>query len=280
MNTQHNYSIDDLLYLMARLRDTETGCPWDCKQDFESITPHTLEETCEVIDAIERKDYPHLKEELGDLLFQVVFYGQLGEELSYFDFIGIVDSLVKKLLIRHPHVFPDGSLESSRDHAETPDMGEIRQQWEAIKQGEYSQRDESAALGDVPRTLSALARANKLQKRAANLKFDWPDYLPVVEKVHEELEEVLVEVEKDNKVRMEEELGDLMFACVNLARHLGIDSERALRLANRKFERRFEAMIELAEGLKEGGVGLETFPSLSSENKNALWEKVKAQEST
>ena len=313
MNTMPNYTIDDLLYLMARLRDSNSGCPWDRKQNFQSITPHTLEEACEVIDAIEREDYPHLKEELGDLLFQVVFYSQLGEEQQHFDFAGIVDSLVSKLVSRHPHVFLDGTLRGTfhsssdsepdssgqlkaipdaSDTPDTPDTTEIKQRWEAIKQDERKQRGESAALGDVPRTLSALMRANKLQKRASNLRFDWPDHRAVVDKVHEELGEVLAEVEKDNKPAIEEELGDLLFACVNLARHLGVDSERALRLANTKFERRFEAMMPLvdresvnSEGGGEGrleaqtGTDVEVFTTLTPEYKNRLWEAVKAAES-
>ncbi|MBQ0799154.1 MAG: nucleoside triphosphate pyrophosphohydrolase [Porticoccaceae bacterium] len=295
-----SYTIDDLLYLMARLRDPNSGCPWDRKQNFQSITPHTLEEACEVIDAIEREDYPHLKEELGDLLFQVVFYGQLGEEQQHFNFADIVDSLVNKLLSRHSHVFPDGTLRggaegasgSSRQLKDVPDTTEIKQRWEAIKQDERNQRGESAALGDVPRTLTALMRANKLQKRASNLRFDWPDHRAVVDKVHEELGEVLAEVEKDNKSAIEEELGDLLFACVNLARHLGVDSERALRLANTKFERRFEAMMPLVdrervnrESGAEGGLETQTdtdvdvFTTLTPEHKNRLWEAVKAAES-
>ncbi|MEH6543788.1 MAG: nucleoside triphosphate pyrophosphohydrolase [Porticoccaceae bacterium] len=295
-----SYTIDDLLYLMARLRDPNSGCPWDRKQDFQSITAHTLEEACEVIDAIEREDYPHLKEELGDLLFQVVFYSQLGEEQQHFDFAGIVDSLVSKLLSRHPHVFPDGTLRGGAESASgsssklkaIPDTAEIKQRWEAIKQDERKQRGELGALGDVPRTLSALMRANKLQKRASNLRFDWPDHRAVVDKVHEELGEVLAEVDKDNKPAIEEELGDLLFACVNLARHLGVDSERALRLANTKFERRFEAMMPLVdrervnrESGAEGGLETQTdtdvdvFTTLTPEHKNRLWEAVKAAES-
>ena len=282
MKTQQAYNVDDLLYLMARLRDPESGCPWDCKQDFQSITPHTLEETCEVIDAIEREDYPHLKEEVGDLLFQVVFYGQLGDERELFDFAGIVDGLVSKLLVRHPHVFPDGSLHSRRPAGEAADTREIKQRWESIKQDERSQRGESGILGDISNTLTALMRANKLQKRAANFQFDWPDYRPVVDKIHEELAEVLVEVEQNNTSGIEEEVGDLMFACVNLARHLGVDSERALRLANTKFERRFEAMVALAPQLGEAegelNAGHESFVNLTAKHKNQLWDTVKRSE--
>ena len=272
MTSIQGHGIKDLLYVMARLRDPEYGCPWDRKQDFQSISSHTLEEAYEVIDAIEREDYLHLKDELGDLLFQVVFYGQLGSERDYFSFEDIVDGLILKLVKRHPHVFPEGNLRSFRHSGEDLDNEEIKRTWESIKQKEREQRGEARALGDVPKALSALMRANKLQARAANLKFDWLDYRPVVEKIHEELGEVLDAMVTDQQEKVEEEVGDLIFASVNLARHLGVDSERALRVANSKFERRFDEMTLLAEGRGE------VFASLSLEQKNALWDEVKQRE--
>ncbi len=272
MTSIQGHGIKDLLYVMARLRDPEYGCPWDREQDFQSISSHTLEEAYEVIDAIEREDYLHLKDELGDLLFQVVFYGQLGSERDYFSFEDIVDGLIIKLIKRHPHVFPGENLRSYRHSGEEPDSEEIKRTWESIKQKEREQRGEARALGDVPKALSALMRANKLQSRAANLKFDWLDYRPVVEKIHEELGEVLDAMVTGQQEKVEEEVGDLIFASVNLARHLGVDSERALRVANSKFERRFHEMMLLAENRGE------VFSSLSLEQKSALWDEVKQRE--
>lgn len=271
MDPSKKYDLNDLLYLMSRLRNSEDGCPWDCKQDFESISTHTLEEAYEVVDAIEHKDYGHLCEELGDLLFQVVFYGQLAEEANYFNFADIVDKLVNKLLLRHRHVFPDGSLTSRRDKNKEVDLAEISQEWEKLKIAERKQRGRGTAFEDIPLGLSALIRSHKLQKRASTLHFDWSNYLPVVKKIHEELGEVLEAVEVNDPVSLEEELGDLLFACVNLSRHLGFDSERALRIANTKFERRFEAMLALfgSEGTNK------SFAELSTEDQNNLWQAVK-----
>lgn len=271
MDKRTTHSLEDLLYLMARLRNPNNGCPWDCQQNFESITSHTLEEAYEVVDAIERKDYPHLCEELGDLLFQVVFYAQIAEEEGYFNFFDIVDRSVKKLVSRHPHVFPDGTLSSHRATMEISDAGEVSKRWESIKQAERKQRGNDGVWSGIPNSLTALMRANKLQKRAANYQFDWPNHTAVVEKVQEELSEVLEEVEKGNATGIEEELGDLLFACVNLARHLDIDSERALRLANTKFERRFIAMLDLYAREEKD----KSFSDLTPELQNQLWARVK-----
>ena len=265
------YAIADLLALMARLRDPEWGCPWDLRQDFRSIAPHTLEEACEVIDAIERGAHDHLPEELGDLLFQVVFYAQLGRERGWFDFDAIVSGLVTKLVARHPHVFPGGTLDSRRDvdvdvEAE---VGEIRHAWERIKREERAERGDREPLAGIPLTLSALTRAAKLQKRAGHHGFDWPDAAPIPDKIREELGEVEAALAEGDAEHVREEVGDLLFACVNLARHLGIDGEAALRDANRKFERRFGYMIDVLDG------DIEIFQSLSPEAKEALWCRAK-----
>ena len=249
-----------------------SGCPWDRRQGFRSIAPYTLEEACEVIDAIEREDYAHLPEELGDLLFQVVFYAQLGRERQLFDFSSIVSGLVAKLIARHPHVFPDGSLASRRSTASAvPEAAAVKETWEEIKQRERLERGTVGPLGDIPLALSALTRAAKLQKRAARTGFDWQSWAAIPDKVREELAEVEAEVATGEPARIAEELGDLLFACVNLARHLGVDSEAALRAANRKFERRFAAMLEAVDD----DVG--AFSALSPAAKEALWLQAKRQ---
>ncbi|MDA7826112.1 nucleoside triphosphate pyrophosphohydrolase [Porticoccaceae bacterium] len=236
-----HYSIKDLRYLMARLRDPETGCPWDIKQSYTTIASYTVEEVYEVVDAIERNNLSDLSEELGDLLFQIIFYCQMAEEQGQFDFDTVINHITTKLVRRHPHVFPDGTLESSREGASI-DEQQIKQNWEAIKQEERQKKGNSGILDDVPNALPAQMRATKLQKRAANYGFDWPNAEGVIDKVKEELAELQLEVDSGDKARQEEELGDLMFACVNLARHLSIDPERALAKTNNKFVRRFESM--------------------------------------
>lgn len=267
------HGIATLLQVMARLRDPDGGCPWDRAQDFRSIAPHTLEEVCEVVDAIEREDYPHLQEELGDLLFQVVFHAQLGRERGLFDFAAIVDGLVTKLLMRHPHVFPGGTLDSRRDaDARTPDPSDVKQIWEAAKERERAARGEHSPLGELPLTLSALMRAAKMQKRAAHLGFDWPDATPVPGKIREELAEVEAAMAAGEPENIAEEIGDLLFACVNLARHLGVDSEAALRAGNRKFEQRFARMLALSGGAAD------SFRALSPQEKEVLWQAVKSAE--
>lgn len=234
----NRYSIDDLLYLMARLRDPESGCPWDIKQDYASIATSTLEEAYEVVDAIEKEDFVHLKEELGDLLFQVIFYSQLGKEEGRFAFDEVVSDLVEKLIRRHPHVFPDGTLESRVDNRATLPT-DVKARWEAIKQQEREAKGKAGLLADVPLNLPALSRAAKLQKRAAGVGFDWDDVKGPLDKVREELAEVEAELESGDQSRLEEELGDLLFAAVNVARYMKIDPEQALRRANQKFEKRF-----------------------------------------
>ncbi|MBQ0720015.1 MAG: nucleoside triphosphate pyrophosphohydrolase [Gammaproteobacteria bacterium] len=254
---------------MARLRNPDSGCPWDIKQDFQSIVPHTLEETYEVVDAIERGDFGHLCEELGDLLFQVIFYAQMAKEQELFDFSEIIDALAAKLLKRHPHVFPDGVLQSERKAGLVPELSAIRNNWEQQKAKDRLDKGALGRLADIPLALPALSRSEKLQKRAANHGFDWPDYRPVLDKIDEELAELREAIEGDNEQHVEEELGDLIFACVNLGRHRGFNLESCLRRANQKFETRFRAMEVICENK-----GLD-FEKLSLEGKNDLWLQVK-----
>ncbi len=219
------YTLEDLLHLMARLRDPQYGCPWDLKQNYASIVPHTIEEAYEVADTIERGDFEHLQGELGDLLFQVVYYSQLAREEGRFEFDGVVDSITRKLIRRHPHVFPTGELYAPLD---TPSLDEVqvKSRWEEIKAEERAEKstpEQLSLLDDVPTALPALSRAAKLQKRAATVGFDWPAALPVLDKVREELDEVLQAMADNDADALEDEVGDLLFAAVNLARHLTQD---------------------------------------------------------
>lgn len=253
------YRIDDLLTLMEKLRDPEQGCNWDKKQTLASLTAYTLEEVYEVIDAVETGDDAQLQDELGDLLFQIVFYTQIVREEGRFDFNAIVTAVTEKLLRRHPHVFPDGTLESFGDPAlQGIDAQEVAARWELIKNEERARKAARSAaaqppsvLEDIPASLPALDRARKLQKRAATVGFDWQQAMPVLQKLREEIDELEVEMLAGASKRVVEEFGDLMFSCVNLARHLQVDPETALRAANRKFEQRFRAMESIAaeEGL-------------------------------
>ena len=268
------YTLEDLLHLMARLRDPQYGCPWDLKQNYASIVPHTIEEAYEVADTIERGDFEHLQGELGDLLFQVVYYSQLAREEGRFEFDGVVDSITRKLIRRHPHVFPTGELYAPVD---MPSLSEtqVKSRWEEIKaeeRAEKSEPEQLSLLDDVPTALPALSRAAKLQKRAATVGFDWPDALPVLDKVREELDEVLQAMADGDADALEDEVGDLLFATVNLARHLKQDPEHALRRANRKFERRFR-FIEQA--LRDSGRPIE---DCNLDELDALWGEAKRQE--
>ncbi|UXZ95072.1 nucleoside triphosphate pyrophosphohydrolase [Pseudomonas phytophila] len=269
------YSLQDLLHLMARLRDPKYGCPWDVQQNYASIVPHTLEEAYEVADAIERGDFDDLKGELGDLLFQVVYYSQLAREEGRFEFDGVIDGITRKLIRRHPHVFPTGDLYAP---LETPRLSdeEVKQRWEEIKAQERAVKakppEQLSLLDDVPAVLPALSRAAKLQKRASQVGFDWPSALPVVDNVREELDEVLEAMADNDAAGIEEEVGDLLFAAVNLARHLKVDPENALRAANRKFERRFR-FIEQA--LRDTQRPME---DCTLEEMDALWGEAKRQE--
>ena len=270
-NQKTEYGIEDLRYLMRRLRDPQSGCPWDLKQNFQSLTSHTIEEAYEVVDAIEQDDMSHLSEELGDLLFQIIFYSQLAEEQSQFSFDDIITTITQKLIRRHPHVFPEGTIESSRVSLADAEIVEIKRVWEEIKRQERTDKGVGKTLDDIPLALPALNRALKLQKRAANVGFDWSDIKPVIEKINEEVIELEVEIKRGDKVRMADELGDLLFSCVNLARHLKLDPETSLRGANQKFKRRFESMELLA--------GKTKIEDHSADQLELLWGKVKRSES-
>ena len=233
-------NIDDLLAIMAALRDPDGGCAWDVQQTFASIAPYTLEEAYEVADAIERRDMSDLREELGDLLLQVVFHARMAEEAGSFDFGSVVEAITAKLIRRHPHVFGD-----ARDLSPAA----IKTMWNEIKAAEKAERRASLGrseaftiLADVPRAAPALVRADKLTRKAASVGFDWPDVTQVSAKVREELAEVEEAIASGNPVAIKDEIGDLLFAVANLARHCGIDPEDALRGTNTKFTRRFQAI--------------------------------------
>jgi ATP diphosphatase len=226
--------IERLLEIMRRLRDPETGCPWDIEQDFASIAPYTIEEAYEVADAIERQDWPELEGELGDLLLQSVYHTAMGEELGHFTFQTVVRNISDKMVARHPHVFGDESREKSAEQ-QTAD-------WEAIKAAERAGKAQGGALDGVAVGLPALLRAHKLQKRAARVGFDWPSTDQVIDKIQEEAAELVEARDTLTHAETVEEFGDLMFVMANLGRHLGIEPEAALRAANAKFTRRFEAV--------------------------------------
>lgn len=266
------YQLNDLLHLMARLRDPQHGCPWDLKQSYATIVPHTIEEAYEVADAIERGDFDHLPGELGDLLFQVVYYSQLAREEGRFEFAQVVDGITRKLLRRHPHVFPDGDLYGAPDVAKLEEAA-VKQRWEELKAEERAEKaaapEQLSLLDDVPTALPSLSRAIKLQKRAAQVGFDWPEALPVVDKVREELDEVLEAMSENDPEAISEEIGDLLFVVSNLARHLKVDPETALRAANDKFERRFR-FIE--QSLREQGRAMQ---DCALDELDALWGEAK-----
>lgn len=280
-----SYSIDDLKVLMTRLRDPDTGCPWDTKQTFRSIVPHTLEEAHEVADAIDREDYSNLKDELGDLLFQVIFYAQIGTEEGRFSFDDVVDNLVRKLVRRHPHVFPEGTLESRIDPDNRPDEAWIKESWERIKAEERAQKqaEDSAVatspsrLDGIARALPGMVRAEKLQKRASRHGFDWPDVGPVFDKLHEEIDELkeawqAAESGQGDHDAVEDELGDLLFVCVNLARFMKVNPEQAVGRTNHKFEARFRAIEQVLE--HEG----RSFDAETLETLDKIWQSVKGVE--
>jgi ATP diphosphatase len=263
---EHDRPIDRLLAIMARLRDPQGGCPWDLEQDFSTIAPYTIEEAYEVADAIDRGDLDGLKDELGDLLLQVVFHAQMAREQGSFGFDDVAAAISDKMVRRHPHVFGDASFAD----AEAQTLN-----WEAIKRAERAaagEQDDSALAG-ISRGLPEWQRAVKLQSRAARTGFDWPGPEPVIAKLHEEIEEVRVEFARgaveDNHARLQDEIGDLLFVAANLARHAKVDVGAALRQANLKFERRFRAMEKLAEA---DGTPL---PTLDLDRQDAYWERAK-----
>lgn len=258
---------------MERLRTPETGCPWDLEQDFSSIAPYTVEEAYEVADAIERNDMHDLCDELGDLLLQVVFHSQMADEQDLFTFDDVVEAVCKKMIRRHPHVFGDADARSA---------GAVKGLWERIKLEEATAKAEAkadqaevspdSALDGVPVALPALLRAVKLQRKAARVGFDWKELSPVIDKIDEEVEELKDEVLNGNSKATEDEIGDLLFATVNLARHLRIEPEAALHAANAKFSRRFRTVERL---LSERG----STPAQSTlDEMEELWTKAKGEE--
>ncbi len=253
--------MEEAVAIMARLRGPG-GCPWDREQTFDSIKRHTLEETYEVFEAIERRAWPELKDELGDLLLQVLFYSQMAAEAGYFTMEDVAANLCAKLIRRHPHVFGDAV-------AATPEA--VLRNWEEIKKTEKAGGVRAGLLSDVPRSMPAMLEAAKLGSRAAKAGFDWPDAAGLFEKLAEEIAELRVEVAGQRAEAMEEELGDLLFTAVNLARHLRVDPESALRRANSKFRARFAAM-EQAVG------GAEALRVLSPDELDGLWRGAKASE--
>ena len=253
MTDDQNRSINRLLAIMARLRDPQGGCEWDLAQDFATIAPYTIEEAYEVADAIDRDAMMELREELGDLLLQVVFHSRMAEERGLFVFDDVANVICDKMEARHPHIFgsADGTMDETR--------------WEALKAKERETKGQESAMDGVARALPALLRADKLQKRAARDGFDWPDPSGAADKLAEEASEL---AEADHATR-EEEAGDLLFAAVNLVRAYGIAPEGALRAANDKFERRYRGMEDMAKG---------AFPSLDLNAQEALWQAVKRTE--
>ncbi|MBT8412934.1 MAG: nucleoside triphosphate pyrophosphohydrolase [Boseongicola sp.] len=253
-----------LIEIMRRLRDPETGCPWDIEQDFKTIAPYTIEEAFEVSDAIDRADWPELEGELGDLLLQVVYHGQMGSEAGHFDVDSIARRVSEKMIERHPHVFGNATRDKSAE--------DQKRDWEASKARERATKGATGVLEDVALGLPALLRAVKLQKRAARVGFDWPDATLVLDKIAEETRELVEAHDHADPDHIHEEFGDLLFVMANLARHLGVDPEHALRDANSKFTRRFRQIEhQLAqEGRRPEDSNLEEM--------DALWDSAKAQE--
>ena len=256
-----------LLEVMRALRDPQTGCPWDQQQTFASIVPFTIEEAYEVADAIENGSMDDIKDELGDLLFQVVFYTQLAKEQGEFDFEAVAQNVADKLIRRHPHVFASTHFSSIAD---------MKENWEAVKAQERASRGDdkdTSVVANIPAGMAPILKAIKLQKRCAKVGFDWPDAAPVLDKIREEIDEVEQELEREqqNPDAVAEEIGDLMFAVINLARHLDVEPEAALRLANKKFEQRFRGVEKaLAD------INLQPQDATLSQMEH-LWQQVKRQ---
>lgn len=278
----NNRKIGRLLEIMERLRDKESGCPWDKEQTFSTIVPHTIEEAYEVADAIDRNAMDELQGELGDLLFQVVFYAQIAKEKNLFNFDDVVNSIISKLVNRHPHVFADAKINSPEEQNKL---------WEDIKKQERQAHfkknkdnpktgvdisvdvDTQSALQNIPKTLPALTRAYKLHKKAAMVGFDWSSIDGVMEKLNEEIDEVRYEIKNGQlPERMQDEIGDILFVTTILARHAGVDPEATLRHANNKFERRFRSVEAL---LVENNIDIN---EASLEEMDAMWDIVKTRE--
>jgi len=271
-------AIDRLIAIMTMLRDKQHGCPWDLEQTIKSLLPYTLEEVYEVADAIENNDLVELEDELGDLLFQVIFYAQIAKEQGAFDFQDIATAITDKLVRRHPHVFPDGDVEKFGIQQDISAQ-QVVVNWEAIKElereekrkkgGEQVAQEVESILDDLPRALPAMERARKLQKRAAQVGFDWAEIAPVLEKLKEEVAEFEEALASGDLERMSDELGDVLFATINLARHSKIEPEVALRSTNQRFETRFK-WIEAA--LSQQG---KVFKDANLEELDALWDQAK-----
>ena len=265
--TEEDSETEKLLEIMKKLRDPKDGCPWDLEQDFATIAPYTIEEAYEVADAIERGDFEDLKDELGDLLLQVVFHARMAEETGYFAYKDVVAAICDKMVRRHPHVFSGKTAQNA---------GAVRNNWEEIKRSERDQKPhaekKNTLLDDVPFALPALIRAIKLQSRAAEIGFDWPSPIDVIDKIAEEARELAEASNADDAAKTMEEFGDLLFAIANLGRHLKVDPEAALRAANAKFVRRFR---EIEAGLQAAGKTLE---EASLDEMEALWNAAKLKE--
>ena len=262
--TEQNVQIQRLLEMMARLRNPNGGCPWDVAQTFESIAPYTIEEAYEVADAIERKDMADLKDELGDLLLQVVFHSQMAAEAGLFTFEDVAGAVTDKMISRHPHVYGDAVAASASDVE-----GRI---WEEQKDKEKKLKRAESILDDVTRGLPSVMRAQKLQKRAARVGFEWPEAVNVLDKLEEEIQELREAINANDKDNIHEEIGDLMFCVVNFGRMLGVDCETSLRDVNNKFERRFKG---IEQALKAKNIALE---DATLEQMEAIWHDIKKTE--
>ena len=257
-------SITTLLETMRMLRDKDNGCPWDIEQTLESLSPCVIEEAYEVADAIAKKDYDNLKEELGDVLLQVIFQAEIANELKLFNFDEIVDTLNKKLIRRHPHVFKDAPKPLSAQ--------EQTQAWDAIKAQEKNPKDVSNTFGDIPASLPPILKAKKIQKKASKKGFDWKASIDVIEKVEEELKELKLEIQQNNNENIKDELGDLLFSIVNLSRHLELDASEAINQANHKFVKRFRLMeAEISKDNQE-------IDNLTSDELEEFWVRIKSHE--
>ena len=257
-------SIATLLETMRMLRDKDNGCPWDIEQTLESLSPCVIEEAYEVSDAIAKKDYGNLKEELGDVLLQVIFQAEIANELKLFNFDEIVDTLNKKLIRRHPHVFGDAPKPLSAQ--------EQTQAWDAIKAQEKNPEDASNTFGDIPASLPPILKAKKIQKKASKKGFDWKESIDVIEKVEEELKELKLEIQQNNNENIKDELGDLLFSIINLSRHLELDASEAINQANHKFVKRFRLMeAEISKDNQE-------INNLTSDELEEFWVKIKSHE--
>ena len=255
-------SIKTLLETMRMLRDKDNGCPWDIEQTLESLSPCVVEEAYEVSDAIARKDFENLKEELGDVLLQVIFQAEIANELNLFNFNEIADSLNKKLIRRHPHVFDGASKPISAE--------EQTKTWDKIKAQERSNKGKQNTFGNIPSSLPPILKARKIQKKAAKKGFDWKESIDVIEKVEEELKELKHEIKQNNIKNSQEELGDLLFSLINLSRHLQIDASEAINQANHKFVKRFMLMEEEISKNKK------KIENLSPDDLENFWVKIKS----